>query len=231
MTQFAMAKKDLQKSRIMKYFIEAAHKLLIDEGIEKITARKVADLAGYNSATLYNYFSNLDHLICYASMTYLKSYYAELDDFVAGTDVPREIFLKTWELFSKHSFENPKIFKLIFFSPHKNELKQMIETYFDIFPENFGEHRVDLIPMLREGDLKKRNMAIMSKKLGSEIPEDQLETINEIMINLYRATLDAVISGEFENVDDAVSYNMRLIDFTLDLSCASKKSRRTKKKL
>lgn len=229
MTQVAMAKRDLQKRRIMKYFIEAAHKLLMEEGIEKITARKVADLAGYNSATLYNYFSNLDHLICYASMTYLKAYYAELDDFVSGTKVPREIFLKTWELFSRHSFENPKIFKLIFFSPHRNELKQMIETFFDIFPENFGEHRVDLIPMLREGDLKKRNMAILSKKLGDDIPEDQIETINELIINLYRASLDAVISGEFENVDDAVRHTMRLIDFTLDLSCASKKTKNAKK--
>ncbi len=229
MTQVAMAKRELQKRRIMKYFIEAAHKLLMDEGIEKITARKVADLAGYNSATLYNYFSNLDHLICYASMTYLKAYYAELDEFVAKAEVPREVFMKTWELFSKHSFENPKIFKLIFFSPYKDELKQMIETYFDIFPENFGEHRVDLIPMLREGDLKKRNMAIMSRKLGSEIPEDQLEIINELLINLYRASLDAVISGEFDTVDDAVRYTMKLIDFTLDLSCASKKTKRAKK--
>jgi AcrR family transcriptional regulator len=228
MAQIAMAKKDLQRKRIMKYFIEAAHNLLIEDGIENITARKVADLAGYNSATLYNYFSNLDHLICYASMNYLKAYYAELDDYVEGTDVPREIFMKTWQLFSRHSFENPKIFKLIFFSPFRDELKQMIETYFDIFPENFGEHRVDLIPMLREGDLKKRNMAILSKKLGSEIPEDQLEMINEIMINLYRANLDAMISGEFDTVEDAVSYTMKLIDFALDLSCKTKKTKRKK---
>lgn len=87
---------------------------------------------------------------------------------------------------------------------------------------------MDLIPMLREGDLKKRNMAILSKKMGSEIPEDQLEMINEIMINLYRANLDAVISGEFDSVDEAVDYTMKLIDFALDLSCVTKKSKQKK---
>ena len=220
MAQVAMAKKDLQKKRIMKYFIEAAHKLLLEEGIEKITARKVADLAGYNSATLYNYFSNLDHLICYASMTYLKAYYAELDDFVAGTEEPREVFLQTWQLFSRHSYENPKIFKLIFFSPFRDELKQMIETYFDIFPENFGEHRVDLIPMLREGDLKKRNMAILSQKLSCNIPDEQLEMVNELIIHIYRSILDGVISGEYISVEEAESQTIKLIRYTLDLTCA-----------
>lgn len=219
MIQISMAKKDLQRKRIMKYFIEAAYKLLTEEGIEKITARKVADLAGYNSATLYNYFSNLDHLICYASMVHLRAYYAELDDFVAGTEEPRAIFLKTWQLFSRHSFENPKIFRLIFFSPFRAELKQMIETYFDIFPENFGEHREDLIPMLREGDLKKRNMAILGQKMGSEIPSEFLEVVNELIIQIYRANLEAMIAEEFENADEAVEQTLKLIDFALEMTC------------
>ena len=38
-----------------KAWLEAA----LEEGIEAITIRKVAALAGYNSATLYNYFANI----------------------------------------------------------------------------------------------------------------------------------------------------------------------------
>ncbi len=33
---------------------------MVKEGMEAITLRKVADLAGYNGATLYNYFKDLD---------------------------------------------------------------------------------------------------------------------------------------------------------------------------
>ncbi|MDX5609295.1 TetR/AcrR family transcriptional regulator, partial [Clostridioides difficile] len=44
------------------YFIEAAQNIMENEGIENITLRKVADMAGYNSSTLYKYFKNLDHL-------------------------------------------------------------------------------------------------------------------------------------------------------------------------
>ncbi|MEL7565914.1 MAG: TetR/AcrR family transcriptional regulator [Dehalobacterium sp.] len=200
----------------MKYFIEAAYKILEEEGIDNLTARKVADLAGYNSATLYNYFENLDHLICYASMGYLKAYYAELSTYISKDDQPRNVFLKTWELFAYHSFKRPIIFKIIFFSQFNHQLKNMINTYFELFPEDFGEHQKDLIPMLREGDLKQRNMTILSQKLGDQIPKDQLILLNELIILVFRGSLESVIAGEFTSVKEAVENTLRLISFALD---------------
>ena len=47
-------KKDLQKKRIMIYFIDATNLIIEKEGLDAVTLRKVADLAGYNSATIYN---------------------------------------------------------------------------------------------------------------------------------------------------------------------------------
>ena len=49
-------KKTIQKRRMMGYFIEAASQIIEEEGMEGVTIRKVADIAGYNSATMYNYF-------------------------------------------------------------------------------------------------------------------------------------------------------------------------------
>ena len=69
-----MVKKEIQRKRTMTYFINATEELIHEIGINKITLRKVADRAGYNSATLYNYFENLDHLIFYAAMKNIKEY-------------------------------------------------------------------------------------------------------------------------------------------------------------
>jgi len=46
----------IKKRRVMTYFIEAANEIIKEEGINGITIRKVADKAGFNSATIYNYF-------------------------------------------------------------------------------------------------------------------------------------------------------------------------------
>lgn len=45
-----------------QYFIEATAAIIEEEGYDHITIRKIADKAGYNSATIYNYFSELSHL-------------------------------------------------------------------------------------------------------------------------------------------------------------------------
>ena len=56
----------------MDVFITSAKELIDEYGLDNITIRKIADVSGYNSATMYNYFQNLDELLIYASIDYLK---------------------------------------------------------------------------------------------------------------------------------------------------------------
>lgn len=56
----------LKRKRIMIYFIEAAEKLIRQNGIENLSIRKIATEAGYNSATIYNYFNDLEQLTMFA---------------------------------------------------------------------------------------------------------------------------------------------------------------------
>ena len=66
----------------MSYFIDATDEIIEEEGIRGVTLRKVADKAKYNSATLYNYFENLDHLIFYAAMKHVKDYALALNTYL-----------------------------------------------------------------------------------------------------------------------------------------------------
>ena len=52
----------------MSFFVEAVQKIIEEEGIDAVTIRKVSKLAGYNPATLYNYFDNIDYLVGFASI-------------------------------------------------------------------------------------------------------------------------------------------------------------------
>lgn len=69
-----MDRKEQLRKRMMAKFIISADEIMQKEGFDKITIRNVAQLAGYNSATLYNYFDDLDHLLFYMSMRYLAEY-------------------------------------------------------------------------------------------------------------------------------------------------------------
>jgi len=61
-----MNKKELQRSRTIKYFTDSAISLIKSEGLENVTTKKIGDHAGYSYATIYNYFENFNDLICVA---------------------------------------------------------------------------------------------------------------------------------------------------------------------
>lgn len=58
-----MSKKIKRNLMTKKVFIDAAKALLIDQGVYNVSVRKVADLAGYSYATIYNYFEDLNELL------------------------------------------------------------------------------------------------------------------------------------------------------------------------
>ena len=70
-----MDKKQIQRQRMKEYFINAAKELVLEEGIKNVTVRKVADIAGYSYATIYNYFRDIDTLMLYCINEFLEECY------------------------------------------------------------------------------------------------------------------------------------------------------------
>lgn len=58
-----MAKNEIQEQRMREYFIAATKAILKGEGLKAISARNIAEQAGYSYATLYNYFKDIKELI------------------------------------------------------------------------------------------------------------------------------------------------------------------------
>ena len=58
-----MEKKKIQEQRMKDYFIQATKQLLKGEGLISVSARNIAEKAGYSYATLYNYFKDIKELV------------------------------------------------------------------------------------------------------------------------------------------------------------------------
>lgn len=87
--------KELKKQRMYTYFIDAALSIIEENDINNVTIRAVADRAGYNSATLYNYFDNLDHLKYFAVLSYLNNYTESIDYHIQKTDTYLDRYKKS----------------------------------------------------------------------------------------------------------------------------------------
>ncbi|MCT4619955.1 MAG: TetR/AcrR family transcriptional regulator [Marinisporobacter sp.] len=195
-----MDKKMIQKKRMMRYFIKATHEIIEKEGVDHVTIRKVADLAGYNSATLYNYFENLDHLIFFASIKYLKDYALNFSSFIEDTKNAMEQYLGIWKCFCYYSFQKPKIYYALFFDNNRNLTQTTIKEYYEIFSHELDEHFKNILPMFLKQDIYDRNMIILAPCVSEGfIKKEDLEEINEMTILLYQSMLLKVIH-EQENI-------------------------------
>lgn len=194
-----MSNKEIQRKRIMSYFIDAADKIIEQEGIEGITIRKVADYAGYNSATLYNYFENIDHLIFFAAMRYVKDYALALPDYIEGSKNALDTYLRIWDCFCYYSFKRPEIYYAIFFAKLDNDLEEYVRDYYSLFSEELGTPPEGLSTMLLKQNIFDRGMTILIDcvKEGFFTQEDAFE-MNELTLLIYESMLSRVIRNKVD---------------------------------
>ena len=174
--------KEIQRKRKMMYFIEATQKIMEEEGTDHVTIRRVADIAGYNSATIYNYFKNLNHMIAFASIQYLENYNKEFLEAIKQYDDEYEKFIVEWKVFFKNAFEHPIAFEYIFFSGNEN-IGEIMKEYYEIFPVEVDskddlEEMHELLKLANFGYRNEKCLEEFSK--GGYIKKENIGIINEI---------------------------------------------------
>lgn len=183
-----------QRNQIFACFVNAASEIMENEGMAELTLRKVAKRAGYNSATLYNYFKDLDHLVMYASMKYFQEYNQNLTIYIADIKDDYLRFISIWEFFCDSAFRHPHAFYNLFYGKYSGELESIIQEYYQVFPEELGEMDDRVLDMLTTGALPERNMSIMRPLVeqgymtGEEGP-----IFNEIILYCFKELLSQKI--------------------------------------
>ena len=108
-------KKILKKQRIRTYFLEAAGEIILKEGVESVTVRKVADIAGYSYATIYNYFTDLNQLLWEVKKLMINDIVEALYKKMAGTAKDVDGIKKSFKMYVEYFLENPNVFKFFYF--------------------------------------------------------------------------------------------------------------------
>ena len=179
-----------QRNQIFACFINAASELMENEGMESLTLRRVAKRAGYNSATLYNYFKDLDHLTVYASMKYFEDYNRNLARYLADEQDAFQRFLFMWRFFCASAFRHPHAYYNLLYGKYSGELTEIIHAYYEVFPEELGELDDSVLEMLTCGSLVERNWQMLQPVLeGASLSLEERESMNEIILYCFKELL------------------------------------------
>ncbi|SJZ30343.1 TetR/AcrR family transcriptional regulator [Selenihalanaerobacter shriftii] len=204
---------DIKQKRTLKIFINATSQIVKKEGIEAVTIRKVAKIAGYNSATIYNYFDNRNQLIFFAGMKFISDYVQNMPDYMNQSDDTLERFLLMWECFCKYSFENPQIYYAIFTADIGDRPEDLMQNYYSLFPEEMGNPPEELIPMILETDLSKRTtIAIKSCVKEGYFSMKEAMEIDEMIMLTYQGMLSLLINKRVDySAEEATELTMDYI--------------------
>lgn len=182
-------------------FIRAAQVCIEDDGIDSISIRKIANIAGFHNSTIYLYFKDIDELMMIASLKYFENYKRGLADLSSENLNDYEVFIRIWTLFAHEIFTRPSVYYNFFFGKHSSSLSPYIREYYELFPEESEEFSSTITEMYFGNNLFERCLVEMKSRsdLVEKYSEEQLRLLTNICVAytkemLYEAKDDNTIS-------------------------------------
>lgn len=154
-------RQDLKRQRIMMYFVDAAKALVVKEGVEGVSVRKVAEIAGYSYATLYNYFRDLNELLWEVRKTMVMDLAVSLQEKLSDVVMDEEGIKMVFRAYLTYYFENARIFRFFYFhklvKPQKGTTEREEGTEFDAMM------RATFSRLVYEGKLKESEIDVVGR--------------------------------------------------------------------
>lgn len=208
-----MSRKDIQISRMWRYFVDATVEIIEEEGLENVTARKIADKAGYTSSTIYNYFGELSHLIFFASMRFVNEYLQEVTTYISKSDNYFEKYLLSWECLCKHSFSKPQIYNAVFIADLGEKPQELLDRYFSVYQSDLIGIPDEIKPLILDHNLTNRSRGMLEFAAKQNlISGEHIEEMNEIIVLIWEGMMTTLLNNRRDyNPEEAVRKTMRFI--------------------
>jgi len=190
-------KQALKKTRVRRFFLEAAKEMIHREGVEAVSVRKVADRASYAYATLYNNFTVLNELLWETKKDMINDVIANMHSELQDVTMDKGGIKKTFATYATYYLDNPNVFRFFYFykvNETKDSMDSLSEPDFDMMMKKSFEHLVTC------------------GKLG----EDDVEITGKLLIYTVHALLTMFFSGNGSITEDSVMKELdQVIEFLL----------------
>ncbi|MBI9099123.1 MAG: TetR/AcrR family transcriptional regulator [Spirochaetaceae bacterium] len=194
-----------KSDRVRLHFAQTGKDMILQSGIESVSARKLAHLAGYALGTIYNHFSSLDELLWYSRSLMIEEmgYYlmTENPGKITGVDDLKKLLRSYMGYF----LDNPHIYRFFYF--HSLDKKEKRERNFTEAP----------------GFSDQRNIAFSFLSHDGLYSQSEINQIGQILINSIQGLLTMVITDN-DGLKAESAY--RQLDKMIDFLISDKRKRR-----
>lgn len=196
-------------------YIQKAHEIIREEGLQAVSIRRIARELGCSSACLYRYFDNLSELLYYAELRTLKGYINSLNEAEKGWKTMWDIYVGIWDCYSREAFAHPEAYNLLFFTFTNEKLKTSIKEYYEIFPEDIENTNRFFHEMLQTPDFMSRDFEMCKKCIrANAITYANAVQLNRVVCMLYKGYFKTVLDEGIkkEEIDARVRIFIKDVD-------------------
>ena len=197
-------------------YIKKTQEIILSEGREAASIRRIAKEMGCSSASLYRYFDTQAELIYYAELNQLSGYIKRLNEAEKNWKNIWERYVGIRDCYCREAFRNPDVYDLLFLKSENTKLNASITEYYEMFPEAVGETNEFFMAMLRQKDFMARDFEICKKCMaeGALTPENA-PRLNRLACLLYEGYFKEVVDKGIseEEVDARVDQYIEDLDW------------------
>ncbi len=195
-----MTNKELQRQRMMEYFINAAVEIIDNEGVAAVSARKVAELAGYSYATIYNYFRDINHLLWHC----VPEYFNRLTSLVRADVLPGPTgarkLRQACRAYTKFFAEHPYSFQFMFMTDLGDAPPEVADALSQ--PLFLNSLTTVLTQCVAEGTIRVEDIPSLSILIGFTVNgallfhvNRRMDTTMEQLLDQVDLALDSILKG------------------------------------
>jgi len=211
-------KKDIREKRT-KSLILAAKELIKEEPFKDVSIRKIADRAGVHNSTIYLYFPDADRLIALASVHQFQKYSVELSEISNSSTSVYDVFFGIWKSSCNCFFEKADIFFNFFFGKYGDDITEIMNDYYDLFPEERLKYSDYIESMYFGKNISDRCLRLMESLVGQtgvKITKDNLRLINEVVVYSFKGFLFKAKSQPDLSTEELTSDFIKILHFFVD---------------
>lgn len=188
------------RRKMIKTFVDCTRNIIKEDGVRGVTIKKISDTTELNTATIYNYFENIDHLMYFAVMDAMDDYLADLSNYVKEGDDPLFVYKQVWICFAKNAFKKPYEYLEIFFSDIAQEKDYYLYQYYKAFPIENDGYPAYLDKVLMAPNLIERTRLLSEVCLNvGYFNEEGVEKANWMLYYIFEGMLRRVQTKDLDS--------------------------------
>jgi AcrR family transcriptional regulator len=189
----------MKNEQTRQRLIRVTKELVLSEGYESVTVRRIAEAAGCTYPLLYHYFKDMDALFWQLRLEMIEDMIVELTPVSEQFNEPVHELKQVFASYAGYYFKHPNIFRFFYYYPFKRP--ESGDEFFNLEQRSHEMWHHSFEKLVQTGSIKKDDVEIAAKTI--------IYSIQGMILLSSSANGSLSESSVYQEIDGIIDYLFR----------------------